>query len=164
MVFKRDSVDAFEHMRAKLHDALGIIEAPIDDGLTTWIALREALLNNEVVVMQGDRAVPGQRSEVVPFLHGHLRLPTGPVRLAQLTGAPIIPVFAVRSGHGGYRLLLKPAIKADIGDTVTIGTHRFPSRALQAMANAIAEVVAKYPHQWLALETVFHEDCEDADG
>lgn len=164
VVFKRDSALAFERLRARLHDSLGIIEAPIDDGMGTWLALRDALLNDEVVVMQGDRAVPGQKSEVVPFLHGHLRLPTGPVRLAQLTGSPIIPVFTLASGKGGYRVLLKPAIEADGGDSGAAGRNLGSSMALLALADAIAAVVAKYPHQWLALEPVFHEDSADANG
>ena len=163
VVFKRDSVEAFERLRARLHDSLGIIETPIDDGVGAWLALREALLNDEVIVMQGDRAVRGQKSEVVPFLHGHVRLPTGPVRLAQLTGAPIIPVFALPSGRGGHRVLLKPAIEAGGGNATGFDRNPGPSVALRALADAIAEVVAAYPHQWLALDTVFHEDSDDAD-
>lgn len=152
VVFRRDSVAAFEGMRARLHDSLGVTETPIDDGIGSWLALRNALLRDEVVVIQGDRAEPGQKSEVVPFLHGHLRLPTGSVRLAQLTGSPIIPVFALRSPRGGLRVLLKAPIQPDVG----------ASAALRALANAIAHVVAEHPHQWLALEPVFHEDRADA--
>jgi lauroyl/myristoyl acyltransferase len=148
VVFKRDGVAPFERMRARLHATLGIIESPIDDGIDTWLALRDALLRDEVVVMQGDRAMPGQKSELVPFLHGHLHLPTGPVRLARLTGAPIIPVFALRpSPTSGVHVLLKPPIDA-AGDQF----------ALHALASAIADVVARHPHQWLSLGAMFHED------
>ncbi|MBS0197019.1 MAG: lysophospholipid acyltransferase family protein [Planctomycetes bacterium] len=161
VVFKRDSVAAFEKMRVRLHDALGVVEAPIDDGMGTLLALRDSLLNNEVVVMQGDRAVPGQRSAIVPFLHGHLRMPTGPVRLAQLTGAPIIPVFAIPKGHGKYRVLLKPPINAESEAGSANDRTSTPSKALLALAASMAEVIAEYPHQWLALEPVFLEDTED---
>lgn len=163
VVFKRDSAAAFERLRSRLHAALGVIENPIDDGLTSWLALREALLNDEVVVMQGDRAVPGQKSEVVPFLHGHVRLPTGPVRLAHLTGSPIIPVFAVPTGRGKYRVLLKDAIDVASVDAEFLadGGAAVGSRALRVLADAIAEVVAANPHQWLALEAVFHEDASN---
>ena len=160
VVFKRDSVPAYERLRSRLHEALGVIETPIDDGLTTWLALREALLADGVIVMQGDRAVPGQKSQVVPFLHGHVCLPTGPVRLAQLTGAPIIPVFAMPTRAGRYRVLLKPAIHVATNDDQSAGMA--PAAALRAMADAIAEVVAEHPHQWLALEAVFQEDRDDA--
>lgn len=167
VVFKRDPSPAFERLRARLHKSLGIIENPIDDGMDSWLALREALLKNEVIVMQGDRAVPGQRSEVVPFLYGHVRLPTGPIRLAQLTGAPILPVFALPIGDGTYRVILKDAIEvAADGDGTGptgrgAGRNPAPSLALRSLADAIAEVVAANPHQWLALEAVFHEDATD---
>ena len=156
VVFKRDPSPGFEQMRAGLHRTLGVIESPIDDGIETWLSLREALLNDEVVVMQADRAVKGQKSEVVPFLHGHLRMPTGPVRLAQLTGSPIIPVFALPSGTGGYHVLLKPAIEPHA--PAALDRDSGPSAVLRALADAMAQVVAAYPHLWLALEAVFHED------
>lgn len=153
VVFKRDAVAGFEHIRSKLRDSLGIIEAPIDDGIGTWLSLREALLNDEVVVIQGDRAEPGQKSEVVPFLHGHLRLPTGPVRLAQLTGAPIIPVFALPSKNRRYRVLLKSPIEAQ-----AVNGPAGTKAMLSLLAEAIASVVRDHPEQWLALEPVFYED------
>ncbi len=161
VVFKRDSVAAFERIRVRLHDALGVVEAPIDDGMGTLLALRDSLLNDEVVVMQGDRSVPGQKSAIVPFLHGHLRLPTGPVRLAQLTGAPIIPVFAIPTENGRYRVLLKPPIEVESDSNSAKDLPPTPSKALLALAASMAEVIAEYPHQWLVLEPVFHEDIED---
>jgi KDO2-lipid IV(A) lauroyltransferase len=168
VVFKRDSSPAFEKLRSRLHAALGVIESPIDDGMGTWLALRDALQRDEVVVMQGDRAVPGQRSEVVPFLHGHVRLPTGPIRLAQLTGAPIIPVFALPTGQGTYRVVLKDPIDVSALDPPphpgSIAQNPGPSRALRVLADAIAEIVAANPHQWLALEAVFHEDNAELEG
>ncbi len=162
VVFRRDADPAFEASRARLHRALGIVEAPIDDGLDTWLSLRDALLHNEVVVMQGDRAAPGQRTQTVPFLFGQLRLPTGPVRLARLTGSPIIPVFTVRQPDGRHRVLLLPAIEPDTPPTDA--GDRAPSASLRAIANSIASVVSRYPHQWLVLEPVFVEDLDDGRG
>ena len=152
VVFKRDASPAFETLRARLHHVLGVVEAPIDDGMGSWLSLRDALHRDEVIVMQGDRAVPGQRSQVVEFLHGHVRLPTGPVRLAMLTGAPIVPVFALPTGKGRYRVELKEPIYALESDGNGVTT------TLTQLADAIADVVAANPHQWLALDAMFHED------
>ena len=55
-----------------LEDAVGFLEAPVDDGLSVWVGLRDALLRNEVVLMQGDRVMPGQRGMRLPFLSGHM--------------------------------------------------------------------------------------------
>lgn len=155
VVFKRDASPAFEKLRSHLHRVLGVVEAPIDDGMGSWLALRDALQRNEVIVMQGDRAVPGQKSEVVAFLRGHVRLPTGPVRLAMLTGAPIVPVFALPVGNGRYRVELKRPILVQEAAGPSV------EDALKQLAGAIAEVVAANPHQWLALDAMFYEDTTD---
>jgi lauroyl/myristoyl acyltransferase len=157
VVFKRDQVSEFEQMRSRLHHLLGVIETPIDDGMDTWLALRDALLRDEVIVMQGDRAMPGQKNQLLPFLHGHLRLPTGPARLAQLTGAPIIPVFALKDApHLPVKVLLKQPIEPDTPETPAT------SSAMHALAQAMAQTIAHHAHQWLALEPMFHEDRPDA--
>lgn len=151
VVFRRDHSPRFEGHRSRLRERLGILEAPIDDGPVSWLPLRDALLNNEVVVLQGDRAVPGQRSQVVPFLHGHLRLPTGPVRLARLTGSPIIPVYAPRLPSGRIAVILDAPIRpCESGSD------------LAALAASMQHLVALHPEQWLAFEPVFAEDSGHA--
>jgi KDO2-lipid IV(A) lauroyltransferase len=148
VVFRRDTSAVFERQRARLRARLGVLEAPIDDGWSSWLPLRDALLADEVVVLQGDRAINGQRSIRIPFLHGHLRIPTGPVRLARLTGSPIIPVFAPRLPEGGVAVILGAPIEpCDSGADLT------------ALAAAIESIVARHPDQWLAFEPVFDEDA-----
>lgn len=156
VVFRRDASSAFEQARSRLRTRLGVREAPIDAGWDSWMPLRDALRNNEVVVMQGDRAVPGQRSEAAPVLHGHVRLPTGPVRLARITGSPIIPVFAPRQPDGRYWIVLDSPIEpaGTDGSTHDLGA----GHELGAIARAISAVVSRYPAQWLNLAPAFVED------
>ncbi|MEX2218589.1 MAG: hypothetical protein WD749_07485 [Phycisphaerales bacterium] len=154
VVFRRDASRVFERLRSRLRGRLGIVEAPIDGGWASWMPLREALLRDEVVVVQGDRALPGQRAERVKFLHGHLRIPTGPVRLARLTGSPIIPVFAPRLPGGRCVVILDEPIRPC--------EPRDPSGAdLAALGHAIERIVERYPEQWLALVPAFDEDASD---
>lgn len=158
VVFKRDASGAFEAMRARMRRTIGVLESPIDDGLATWISLRDALQNGDVVVMQADRAMPGQRSAVVSFLHGHLRIPTGAVRLARLTNTPIIPVFTVRSSRGRFVVHLLPAIEPNHPGAAA-DSH---DPAVIAVAKAIETMVAKHPAQWLMLGPAFEEDAAHA--
>lgn len=151
VVFRRDHSDRFEGHRMRLRERLGIVEAPIDDGPASWLPLRDALLNNEVVVLQGDRAVRGQRSQVVPFLHGHLRLPTGPVRLARLTGSPIIPVYTPRLPSGRIAVTLDTPIQP-----------RDDGSDLASLVASLERIVSRHPEQWLAFEPVFAEDAAHA--
>ncbi len=155
VVYKRDASGAFEAMRARMRRMLGVIEAPIDDGLSTWMDLRDALLSDRVVVMQADRAMPGQRSAVVPFLFGHLRVPTGAVRLARLTGSPIVPVFTVRLASGTFGVHLLPAILPGAAESAI--ESRDP--AVIAVTKSIESMVAAYPSQWLVLGSAFEEDA-----
>lgn len=154
VVFKRDAFDGFEIIRKRLRQRAGIHEAAIDDGWQAWAGLRDALRDDEVVVLQADRAMAGQKSAVVPFLHGHLRLPLGPVKLALASGAPIIPIFTVMTGRDRCRVFIEPPIEVTSADRAADAT----SPALLSIARAIEKFVKTYPDQWLVLTPAFVED------
>lgn len=155
VVFQRDAFSSFERARSRQRRRLGVIEAPVDEGFTTWLGLRDALTADEVVLIQADRCMPGQRGVPVPFLGGHLRVPTGPVRLARLTGSPIIPVFALSMPKHRVRVVLgRPIHPAD-------HARPAPGQAdpiLGLIAAEIEGVVKEYPSQWLCLHPVLVED------
>ncbi len=153
VVFRRDAMGAFEAARSTLHRNLGIHEAPIDDGLTSWLALRDALQANGVVLLQGDRAEPGQQSTDAPFFDGHLRVPVGPAKLAAMTGAPLVPVFAVRGPADAdhrVRIVLGEAVAVPDASAVEPATH--------AVVRAIEAVVRQHPEQWHVLWPAWVED------
>ena len=150
VVFQRDAMSRFEQLRHALHQNLGIIETPIDDGMASWLALRDALQSDGVVMLQGDRAMPGQRGLAVPFFNGHLELPIGPAKLAMMTGAPLVPVFAVRVGGGRVRVRLDEAIEVPDASAV--------EPALREVGRRIEAMVAAHPEQWHVLQRAFVED------
>jgi KDO2-lipid IV(A) lauroyltransferase len=154
VLFKRDHLLSFERLRAEHRASLGVIEAPLDEGWGVWLRLREALLLDEVVMMQGDRTMPGQPGVRVPFLGGHAVLPAGPVKLAMATGAPIVPIFTIRAGNGRFRVV--------IGESFTVDPAPIrwdaPHPALLRIAQAIEAQVVRHPEQWIMLERVWCED------
>lgn len=154
VVFKRDAFVVFETLRAEMRTRLGVHEAAIDDGWATLLKLREALESDQVIVMQGDRAMPGQRAQAVPILGGHLALPLGPVTLSRLVGSPIVPVFTVRTGLDRYAVHLLEPIFADAEPPGSDGLDP----ALVKVGQAIERFVAAHPEQWLVLEPAFAED------
>lgn len=156
VVFRRDADSAFEQSRSALRQRLGVIEAPVDDGWTIWLRLREALLRNEAVVLQGDRVMPGQKGEPVPFLGGHLMLPTGPAKLALATGAPIVPIFSLRTPGGKVRVMIEPPISADSTNS-ELG-DRGDRSALMGWAQVLEKYLKAYPDQWLLLQPALVED------
>jgi KDO2-lipid IV(A) lauroyltransferase len=150
VVFKRDPT-RFEQVRSSMRNRLGIIEAAVDDGWTLWLRLREALQRGEIVMLQADRVMPGQRGVKVPFLHGHLLLPTSPVKLALASGAPIVPIFAIRLGDGRIRIQIEAPITVERSDDEI-------HPALLRFAGVFENYVRAYPEQWLLLEPAFCED------
>ena len=153
VVFKRDSMDGFENIRRSLRQTLGVHEAAIDDGWTTWIQLRDALTADHVVVLQGDRALPGQRSAPVKVAGGHIQLPLGPVKLAVASGAPIIPIFTLATGEGRCRVCVEPAILVNPAAADDIGS------VLNQIGAVLEKYLTSYPDQWLILDRAFVEDA-----
>ena len=154
VVFKRDERGRFERVRRSLREKLGIHEAAVDDGWTIWMRLRDALAADHVVTMQGDRVMPGQKGQAVRFLHGHLLLPTGPIKLAIASGAPLVPIFSIRAPDGRIRIYIEEAIYVDPAAEHVDGMHP----ALLEFAAVLERYVKAYPEQWLLLQPAFVED------
>ncbi len=99
--------------------------------------------------------MPGQKSQAVPILGGRLALPLGPVTLAQITGSPIIPVFAIRTPTGRCRLIAEAPIIVHADAELINGIDP----ALWQIGKVIEKYLAAYPEQWLVLEAAFVEDA-----
>lgn len=154
VVYQHDDRASFDRLRASLRRKLGIVEWAIDDDWTIWARLRDCLMADEVVLIQGDRVMPGQRGVEVPFLGGHILLPPGPVKLAMLTGSPIIPVFSVRTRVGRCRVIIDEAIHVVREPGRVTGDHP----AIRLIAAAIERQVQAHPEQWAMFERVWIED------
>jgi KDO2-lipid IV(A) lauroyltransferase len=153
VLFRRDEQGLFEQTRRALRRRLGVIEVPVDDGLSAWMRLREALARDEVVLIQGDRVMPGQKGQAMPVLSGTVLLPTGPARLAQITGAPIIPVFSIRRPDGQIELFVEPPVR--------VPDEQALDAAMAQMAAVLERYLHRYPHQWLMIRPAWCEDSCD---
>jgi KDO2-lipid IV(A) lauroyltransferase len=158
VVFRRDAFGRFERMRSALRAKLGVIEAPVDDGWTVWMRLRDALQNDEVVALQGDRVMPGQKGQAIPVLGADMMLPAGPVKLALATGAPIVPVFTVRTPGGKVRLCVEPAIHVGSPDDL--------DPAMEQLAGVLGKYLRAHGDQWLMLQPAWcgQQNARQADG
>ncbi len=156
VVFARDLYPRFEAMRSRLRDRLGIQEARIEEGWPMWVRLRDALTQDAVVMMQGDRVMAGQKGQSTPFMGGHLGVPTGPVRLAQLSGSPILPVFAVQTAEGKVRVTIEAPITLDPQLDAAAAQHK----ALSELTATLEKHISQHPEQWLMLQPAWCEDQE----
>ncbi len=150
IIFRRDRFGLFDGIRSRLHAKLGIREVTIDEGVTAWLAIGEALGRDEVVLMQADRVMPGQRGIIVPFLDAALELPIGPAKLSLLTGAPIVPVFALRREDGRIDIRIHPPIET------SPESDRNVAAITGRLALVLEKVIGDHPSQWLALHDAWH--------
>ena len=156
VVFQRDPFEAFDTIRHRLHERLDVQEARVEGGWPVWMQLRNALEADEVALMQADRVMPGQHGMPVPFCGGHIDLPLGPIKLAALTGAPIVPVFAPRLPNGRVKLIIEPAITVAPEHATPRG--RTPPPPLLQIAEVLEKHVRARPEQWLMLHRMWRED------
>lgn len=160
VVFATDPFPRFDRLRRQLREKLGVHEARAEGGWLMWGELRDALERGEVVVLQADRVMPGQKGKLAVLCGEPAEMPTGPVRLAQLTGAPILPVFAVRTYRNEIKLIIdEPIFVSDDGD----GRDTQP-KALQLLADVMGKQIQAYPEQWLMLHPVWGHDASEPGG
>jgi lauroyl/myristoyl acyltransferase len=139
---ERDA-DARElHDRARESSGVRLIHIG-QDPLAALPLVRHLSEHKGAAAMQIDRAPTSGRVLGVRMLDRDATLPEGPFRLAQLTGAPVLPVFCERLGFRRY------AFEA-------YGARTLPRRASAAQIAAVAQSVADdmtrflraHPTQW----------------
>jgi KDO2-lipid IV(A) lauroyltransferase len=109
--------------------------------------IQAALEKNEAVAMLGDRLYMGRECEA-NFFGRTVRLPAGPLHIAALTAAPIVPFAAVREGERYVMVLLEPIEVRDPSDETV-------SAAGQRLAAGFEFLVRSWPDQWFNFERVF---------
>lgn len=120
----------------------GVSIAHVGDPLASLPMLRH-LRGGGVVALQLDRMVPGMRTRPVPLLGGHGEVPEGPFRLAQLSGAPIVPIFCARRGYRDY--LIRAFEPRQIERRAT---DAMIDEAAAHAAACMTEFLREHPTQW----------------
>ena len=110
---------------------------------TDALPLIAQLRRGGVAALQLDRVPPSGRVLDVSLFGEPFRAPEGPFRLASLSGARVVPVFARRNGFFDYEL--------EISEPIALG-RRATAEELQASAqqaiSAMQSFVAASPTQW----------------
>ncbi len=121
-----------------LRGSLGIDIVLADGSAAVMRTLLEGLRRNAAVALLSDRDL-SHRGESVTFFGETTSLPTGAVRLAQATGAPILPVgsYFARAGH---RVVVFPPLRIEAATSLAEGT--------QMVAAALEDVIRRHPEQW----------------
>ncbi len=122
------------------------------DGMNMMISVRRALKNNEIVCFHGDR-VFGSTGAILTLFGGDARFPDGPFRIAAITGAPIIPVFTMKTGMRHYTFIAySPITFNNISDE---NRNNLIRQAMESYISVLEDVVRKYPYQWFNFHNVW---------
>ncbi len=111
------------------------------------LPLMQHLRNGGVVALQIDRVPRGMTGRGVRLLGLPGLIPEGPLRLAQLTGAPIVPAFSSRTGHRRYTVR--------VCEPVHVSRRAGPlalDAAAQQLADALGSFIGSHPTQWFAFQ------------
>jgi lauroyl/myristoyl acyltransferase len=111
---------------------------------STAITLLSRLRAGSLVAIQIDRPPPSRATVIqTRFFDTAWPIPEGPFRLAQATGAVVVPVFLRRTGYRRYAVMVEPAIE--------VAARRDPNalhEAAQRATAALERFVRAHPNQW----------------
>ena len=131
-------------VRSREHGGIRVILS--DSSVFSAFNMIRAVRRNEILAIQLDRGAPSptapRGTRDVPFFGEPAPFQEGPFHLARISGAPVIPVFTLRSGVRHYRIRL--------------GAPRFVSRAdandatvaLEETVAFLEQTIREVPEQW----------------
>lgn len=114
-----------------------------------------ALHRNEIVALLADRDFTSH-TVTVNFFGQPARLPRGPARLAQVTGAPILSGFIVRQPDDTFRLALGTPIFVPRNGVGAV------QQATEAIAQQLQFAIRQYPTQWFIFYNFWNLEEETA--
>lgn len=147
LVMRRERDEGAQAVQAALREREGIRVAYLGEDPLDALPLLSHLRGGGVVAVQMDRLPQGMRGRKGELFGAPWSVPEGPLRLAALSGAPIVPVFTRRLGYMDYELQLASPIRLP----------RHPNnedldRAVSALLHEMEKFVRANPTQWFHFE------------
>lgn len=147
VVMQRERDERAQAVQDSAPDRVGVRVQRIGDDPLSSLPLLAHLRRRGVVAVQVDRVPHGMRGREVELFGVPWRVPEGPLHLAAVSGAPIVPVFTRRVGFMEYEVLIAPPISVP---------RRPSAEELDVAARRIvAEMerfVRAHPTQWFHFE------------
>lgn len=129
-------------------EGLGFEVVAAEDGSAAYRALTRRLRAGGVVCLVADRDLSGAGTPVT-FLGEPTRLPSGPARLAAVTGSLLLPAYPRFTADGWALTMAEPVQVPGRGDVAA---------ATQAVADAFGVLIATAPADWHALQPIWTAD------
>jgi KDO2-lipid IV(A) lauroyltransferase len=143
MVMEREPDDVARRVHDSARAASGLSFVHVGDDPMASLPLLRHLRRGAVVAIQIDRVPPSMRGRDVQLFGRPGRVPEGPIRLAQMTGAPIVPMFCARLDFRRYLAEVMPPLRV---------ARRADDAALNAIAQQMADAMTgflrSHPTHW----------------
>ena len=123
-------------------------------GSTPMRTIMQKLRENNIIVIATDRVIQGQSIEA-EFFGAPARLPIGPAKLAQRTGAALIGINCYRTPRG-----LAVGQWLPISTKMTDEQRASTDSLMRAIIRTIEDIIRKHPEQWLAFSPIWLEDIK----
>jgi KDO2-lipid IV(A) lauroyltransferase len=133
---------------------IGVKVFHVGDDPLAALPLARHVREGGAIALQIDRVPPGMRTSTATLFGRPWPVPLGPFQLAQVTGAPILPVFTARLGFLHHLLHADPPIHIARGDDVQI--------AIARAMYAVETFIRRFPTQWFHFAE--HPSIERADA
>lgn len=143
VVMARERDERARQMQDEMRERAGVKVVHIGDTAFDALPLLRFLKQDAVVAMQIDRVPEGMRARSVTLDGSTWQVPEGPLQIAALSGAPILPVFTRRTGFMAYEANAYPPIflpKRPTADEL--------DNAALTLASTMVRFLQKNPTQW----------------
>lgn len=143
VVMARERDERARALQDELRERSGVKVVHIGETAFDALPLLRHLKQNDIVAMQIDRVPPGMRARTVSLLGQPWQVPEGPLMIAALSGAPIMPVFTRRLGFMHYEALVHAPIHVPRRPTpADLDT------AAQRLMDQLGAFLRAHPTQW----------------
>ena len=143
VVMMRERSAGAEKLHKDARTELGTKVVHVGDDALAALPIMRHLEKKGAVGIQIDRPPPNGRTITARLFGEPYPIPEGPLRIAQLSGAPMLPVFSARRGFHTYHVRQYPPITLP-----RRATREELEHAAQAIAAAMEDFLRRYPTQW----------------
>lgn len=148
MVMEAERDGAARDLSDRARRATGLEVAHVGADPFASLPFLHRLRDGAAIAIQIDRVPAGMRGLPVRMFGEAREIPEGPLRLAQLSGAPIVPIFCARLGYRSYF--------AEVFEPCHLPRRPTPEQlgsTAQKLADAMHDFVRRYPTQWFNFAT-----------
>jgi predicted LPLAT superfamily acyltransferase len=147
LIYDNEVENMKEYMRKVMGKKSFNVIAIRDGDMGHLVELHKAFSNNELVVMHGDRFLPGAPTIEKNFMGKPAKFPMGPFLMAAKFGVPITLVFAVKETKTHYHLFARPPIEVKRSRSKE-ETEQAVKTASDLYIRELEAMLKKYPTQW----------------